>query len=91
VATLGSTHVVAAGVYAILTGFEQLAASLSQGRALRHVADEFEDVLALEVAAWSHTVGVHEGICIVSQDLPYLVRCSDKELALNAVAVGILS
>jgi hypothetical protein len=41
-------HVVATGVYPLLAGFEQPVPSLCQGRALLHIADELEDVLALE-------------------------------------------
>jgi hypothetical protein len=57
-------------MHPLLTSFEELAASLQQGRALGRIADEFEDVLALKAMRWAcrsvamtgDAVSHHEGI-----------------------------
>jgi len=73
-------------MHPLLASFEQLATSFRQGRALVQVADEFEDVLALKVAAWGDAIGGHEGIRLLAQDRADLVRRPDKELALFTLA-----
>ena len=77
-------------MHPLLASFEQLATSFRQGRALVQVADEFEDVLALKVAAWGDAVGGHEGIRFTAQNFSDLVWRPHEELALHAFTVGIL-
>jgi hypothetical protein len=83
-------HIIASGVHPLLPGLKQPVAGLGQGRALVQVADEFEDVLALKVAARGDAIGGHEGIRFLAQDRADLVRRPDKELAFHAFAVGVL-
>ena len=66
------------------------AAGLCQGRALVKITDEFEDVLALEVAMPGDAVCSHEIICVVSEDSLDLSRRPDEELSPLAFAVGVL-
>jgi hypothetical protein len=74
----------------LLTDLEESAASLGQGRALVHVADEFENVLALKVAVAGDAVGGDEFLCVLTQYFPDLVQRPDEELAFFPLAVGVL-
>ena len=60
----------------------ELATRLTQGGAPLHLADEFEDVLALEVAVAGHSVGGLEFTRVVAWSLPYRGGCLCRELAL---------
>jgi hypothetical protein len=42
------------------------------------------------MAAWGDALGGHEGIRFIAQNLPDFVRRPDQELALLALAVGVL-
>ena len=50
-----------------LAGIEELAAGISQGRALVRVAYELEDTSALKVAARADAVGDHERVSFLAQ------------------------
>jgi hypothetical protein len=77
-------------MHPLLTCFEQLAAGPREGRTLLQVADEFEVILALEVAVAGHAVGSHQGIRFLAQNPADLVWYPDKEPALFTLAAGIL-
>ncbi len=77
-------------MHPLLAGRKQLAPRLSQLCSLAHVADEFQDVPALEITALGDAVRGHECLSFLAQQVADFSRSPDEELALLALAVGVL-
>ena len=64
-------------MHPLLTDLEQFVPGFRQGRPLVKITDEFENVLALEVAVLGDTIGGHESIRFVAQNRANLILRPD--------------